>query len=287
MLIKFIASFVAANFILQQQSISAGTFCDVSGDSWSYSETVDWTTHKRVITSNYCPNHYSVCQSESCAGQATLSMVQNVTFELPLYPDFLSEPIDTTCMNGALGIALNGVPIEGISAGISTCVEPSALGYSAVGRSSCPIKGENDGVLYCGDSVIKYGSVLDKCGGFADGSGTYRYIFSPVCLETQLRAQSYNETDSTGGTHSPQVGWALDGFPVYGPLGVDGIQMLPCDSVAGGALSPYCLDSCRGLRASLPAIDSFRYRYYLAGAHATGACSSTVRRIALKYPIFR
>ena len=90
------------------------------------------------------------------------------------------------------------------------------------------------------------------CGGSADSKGVYNYRIPPSCLLTQLQESKV--------LHSPQVGWALDGFPVYGPLGPDGITMEPCENFVGTfgdstwlsqqtTASMYCLDACNGLYA--------------------------------------
>ena len=46
------------------------------------------------------------------------------------------------------------------------------------------------------------------------------YHVAPSCLLRQL--------NQTAGTHSPQVGWMADGFPLYGPLGPTGEAMRRC-----------------------------------------------------------
>lgn len=50
------------------------------------------------------------------------------------------------------------------------------------------------------------GVSFDNCLGHPDQSGEYHHHVSPSCL--------YNQTDSTH--HSPIIGYAFDGFPVYG-----------------------------------------------------------------------
>lgn len=62
---------------------------------------------------------------------------------------------------------------------------------------------------------------------------------------------------------SPQLGWALDGFPVYGPRGPKGVFMRRCG--LPGAHPTLCLDYCNGLEASLPGIDNYLYRYFMPG----------------------
>jgi FtsP/CotA-like multicopper oxidase with cupredoxin domain len=106
-----------------------------------------------------------------------------------------------------------------------------------------------------------------------------------------------NNSASTPVRVSPQIGWALDGFPIYGPYGPHGQLMRPCGS--RGAHPIICLDECNGFKASLPGVvtlskfdrskhenedlrvelawgDGFSYRYYMSGPTASGECSAVV-----------
>ncbi len=68
--------------------------------------------------------------------------------------------------------------------------------------------------------------VLDACGGHPQSNGVYHYhALSTACL---------NDTHDTDG-HSGLVGYAFDGFGVYGPDGVGGNQLQDSD-----------LDACHG-----------------------------------------
>ena len=70
---------------------------------------------------------------------------------------------------------------------------------------------------------------FDSCFGHQPGSGEYHHHVQPVCLRAQL--QDNVEVVSTGRTgaiyrekpsgwkHSPILGWAFDGYPIYGPYG--------------------------------------------------------------------
>ena len=101
---------------------------------------------------------------------------------------------------------------------------------------TCSLMGENDAVQDCGDVVPQEGIYYDKCGGRADDDGIYHYKIAPSCLITQLQSRQEKETiimpqgsdtafimmtNATKlvdlGQHSPQIGWAMDGFPIYGP----------------------------------------------------------------------
>jgi uncharacterized protein (TIGR03437 family) len=76
-----------------------------------------------------------------------------------------------------------------------------------------------------------YGELLtfDACVGHQPGTGQYHYHANPLCLRWQLNdnlefvrnsrtGPHYVET--TGAPHhSPILGWALDGYPIYGPYG--------------------------------------------------------------------
>jgi hypothetical protein len=57
--------------------------------------------------------------------------------------------------------------------------------------------------------------VQDSCDGHPQISGVYHYHALPRCLKT-----------GSSGSHSKRIGWALDGFPIYGPRGEGGEYML-------------------------------------------------------------
>lgn len=74
-----------------------------------------------------------------------------------------------------------------------------------------------------------YGELLtfDSCLGHQPGNGQYHYHASPQCLRAELNdnlqtvrssrtGATYIEL-STGWHHSPILGWAPDGYPIYGP----------------------------------------------------------------------
>jgi uncharacterized protein (TIGR03437 family) len=76
-----------------------------------------------------------------------------------------------------------------------------------------------------------YGEALtfDSCLGHQPNNGQYHYHATPICLRAQLgdnvvtlrtsrTGSAYAELTS-GLHHSPILGWALDGYPIYGPYG--------------------------------------------------------------------
>ncbi len=56
--------------------------------------------------------------------------------------------------------------------------------------------------------------VQDSCDGHPQISGVYHYHALPRCLKTGSKK-----------AHSKRIGWALDGFPIYGPRGEGGEYM--------------------------------------------------------------
>ena len=57
------------------------------------------------------------------------------------------------------------------------------------------------------------------------------------------------------------IGWAFDGFPIYGPHGPGGDLIYPCSHLSANNAS--CLDECGG--TGQYEIDGFLYHYHLVG----------------------
>lgn len=65
---------------------------------------------------------------------------------------------------------------------------------------------------------------VDPCGGHAGFQNDYHYHRVPSCL-----------VDDAPGAHSPQIGYALDGYPLYGRYGEDGSPPADLDECQGHA----------------------------------------------------
>lgn len=186
------------------------------------------TTHRlRKITATGCPNHLTTHDA----------VKQDWTFKVPAFPHFDDKfsvsKVDLSATALPAGVAFNGVAIRSTYAGVGTTSRFN-------------------------NAVTAHGSQFDSCGGFANEDGLYCYHVPPTCLLEQL------PNAGTSGKHSPQVGWAIDGFPVYGPLGPSGTRMLPC--AHSDAHPTICLDECNGYSAELgDEVDAFKYRYYVSG----------------------
>ena len=204
--------------------------CDPDGNSFFYREFVDIASGKRTIFTTTCPNHFSDCQATDCAdlNRSSRALPAEKTYEVPLFPKFAASAKNVSCYDSSVGVALNGVALGSYSSSSSGCV--AVVSTAALGQ-------------------------IDKCGGYADETdGLYRYQAPPSCLISQLEPLGNR-------SHGQQIGWAMDGFPIYSNRGPSGVAMGLCGSKTSTAEAP-CLDSCRGFYGTLPTVDNFLYRYY-------------------------
>ena len=84
-----------------------------------------------------------------------------------------------------------------------------------------------------------------------------------------------NCQDSGSSAHSPQIGWAADGFPIYGPRGPSGTMMKTCTVTGGTYGTAICTDACGGYYKDDGSIDQFKYRYYMQGPYNDGLSCNT------------
>jgi len=123
---------------------------------------------------------------------------------------------------GPIGVALNGIPFYNQ--------------YNAEGQDAVRLE------------------VFDSCCGHPDPGGRYHYHKFPVCVKSPFK--------DTAGKHSPLVGYAFDGYGIYGPRGEHGKP-------------PTDLDECNGHS------DSERGYHYHATAeypYVVGAYRGVVER---------
>jgi len=88
--------------------------------------------------------------------------------------------------------------------------------------------GQGDGI-WLRNAYFGEAQTFDLCTGHQPGSGQYHYHANPICLRGQLndntevarkaRAGIIYKEKAAPWTHSPILGWAFDGFPIYGPYG--------------------------------------------------------------------
>jgi hypothetical protein len=99
----------------------------------------------------------------------------------------------TTCGLGAIGVWSNGVSIYNPKDGFYWNTSTSSF----VG---------GPGGTWTRNALVYEGVSFDNCLGHPNVTGEYHHHVNPKCL--------YDDTDSTH--HSPIIGYAFDGFPIYG-----------------------------------------------------------------------
>jgi hypothetical protein len=67
--------------------------------------------------------------------------------------------------------------------------------------------------------------VFDECCGHPDPLGRYHYHIYPRCVHTSFKDEP--------GKHSPLIGYAFDGYAIYGPNGEDGKPPTDLDECNG------------------------------------------------------
>ncbi len=136
------------------------------------------------------------------SGNPNRIRVQDFHFKIPLVPKY--SPEITRVPMGPIGTAINGVVFfNPFEMGGMNAVE----GYSEVW--------------------------LDSCCGHPQQHGVYHYHKYPSCVKSPF--------PDDGERHSPILGFAWDGFPVYGPYESDGVM-------AKDLTGAQALDVCNGHR---------------------------------------
>jgi len=251
---------------------ATGQACNADGSSATYTETITSSqgVDRRRIQSAGCPNHESyctgkpankpTCDEEGLKGGGTEATDQGLDVEVPANPKLLDADAWAAVLADAATIPA-GTATEGSTSsldcemgGIAYALNGVVFYSGAVGNKMldppCP-------QLDIYDATAEWIS-FDCCSGHSSGTGGYHYHFPPSCLI----AQANKEAPITGG-HSAQIGWAQDGFPIYGPLGPGGVEIRNCG--ATGAHATYCQDKCGGYEGELSDVDNFKYRYYITG----------------------
>lgn len=118
-------------------------------------------------------------------------------WRIPLEPRIAETPTQVT--DGPVGVAVNGVPI-----------------FNPCKQGGC----QNGDVKALGE--------LDVCNGHAGRADDYHYHAAPVCLMAGKAASHWD-------THP--IGWALDGFGIFGFNDADG-KPATRDAVCGGNTNP-------------------------------------------------
>ena len=154
---------------------------------------------------------------------------RKLTSKIPRNPVAVSNPIVVAQQvgQGPVGVLVNGVTIANLGDGSGY---DTALAKDA-GVTGGGIPG-NQSDVWIRNATGAEGPILDSGFGHPAPDGGYHYHASPRALRYQLgdnltlvpggastpQIDTYIE-NTTNLHHSPIIGWAYDGFPIYGPYG--------------------------------------------------------------------
>ena len=219
--------------------------------------------NERVIKANGVPQH-QVGQFPNRGNPHSIS-VQDYEFEVPANPEYRGSRTDVGLRN--FGVAVNGVPFD-----------PSAAEWYKGWRGS-------DWRYEALSGAVPLG--VDENFAHVQPTGAYHYHGLPWGLLKRLKVSK--------SSHSPLIGWAADGFPIYALYGyanakntAGGIKLLKSSYQVkkgerpGGFSAPEGqydgtfvpdyefvksagdLDECNGANVSTPEFPKGTYAYFLS-----------------------
>ena len=170
-----------------------------------------------------CTDSHAIIESDTYPDHEKMTGIVGTNEQVPVPADYaapilLSPTLGTTPLtrDAALGVAINGVQI---------------YDYTGGGEMS-----QADLAHHQAQHDTLHTKQLDVCGGHAGRGDDYHYHVKPSCMIDRMA----NVGDDA------IIGWAFDGFPIYGDNNPD-----------GSVISEGDLDVCNGQLD-----DTFGYRYH-------------------------
>jgi hypothetical protein len=239
------AIFYAAQAATTARSIS--TVDAIKGAKWNTTVKLTYSKTSVIMQPNGIPNHpraayYAVPQRNVVVPDATSAVVvkdptkaQTYKFTIPTTPQYSKTTTKTSL--GSIGVIISG-----------------AVLYN-------PFEGDNKTVAMANNFTITNSngitaSFVDKCAGHpTPNAGAYHYHGLSNCVTSKV--------DKTG-KPSHVMGFALDGFPIYGDRDIKGML-----------ITAKHLDACNGINSPTPEFPKGIYHYVLlatADVHSSIVC---------------
>ena len=237
--------FYAAQATTTAQSIS--TVSAIKGAKWNATVKLTYSKTSVIMQPDGIPNHprdayYAVPNAGVVVPDATTANIvadptkaQTYKFTIPTTPKYSKTTTKTSL--GSIGVIISGTvlynPFEGD--GKTVAMASNFTITNSAGMSA---------------------SFVDKCAGHpTPNSGAYHYHGLSSCVSSKV--------DKTG-KPSHVIGFALDGFPIYGDREIKGKQITAKN-----------LDACNGINSATPEFPKGIYHYVLlatADVHSSIAC---------------
>jgi hypothetical protein len=170
-------------------------------DDIKCSVTIVFNSNKLIVKTTGIPNHDLESGIGCCASE------QSREWSLPLNPIAVEKDNYTMAPDrGPVAVAVNGAAIYGPEEGPGG--DAVALEYGKFEEDRQPIE-------------------LGICGGHSGPGGEYHYHYDANCIHWHPDTSSgedskdYNIDKLDKSEHSPVIGFAFDGYPIYGFFGFD------------------------------------------------------------------
>jgi hypothetical protein len=203
--------------------------------AWNPTVKISYSGSSIILQPTGIPNHarddfYAVPNGQVVVPDSTTAFVmkdptkaQNYRFTIPATPKYASKVTATSL--GSIGVMVSG----------------AVLYNPFEGDGKTPAMSNNFTIT---DSSGITASFVDKCTGHPiPGSGAYHYHGLPSCITTKVDKIS---------KPSRIIGFALDGFPIYGDRDIKGKQVTVKN-----------LDRCNGVYSPTPEFPKGIYHYVL------------------------
>jgi hypothetical protein len=151
--------------------------------------TVSFDADSLIIHAHGLPNHPTGKFPQPGHGNPNFIQEYNATYYLPLNPQVNPRHAAMTDRdsNRALPMGPTGVAVNGV-----VFFNPFDAG------------------------MMDATDMMDQCCGHPNQDGQYHYHKYPICVNSPW--------NDDGTAHSPLIGWAFDGFPIYGPYESKGVM---------------------------------------------------------------
>ena len=237
--------FTTAHAAITPKSVATSTA--IKAASWNPTVKLTYSKSSVLMQPTGIPNHardayYAVPNAGVVVPDATTANIikdptkaQTYNFTIPTTPKYSSKVTNTSL--GSIGVMISG-----------------AVLYN-------PFEGDGKTVAMANNFTITNSagitaSFVDKCAGHpTPNNGAYHYHGLPNCVTAKV--------DKTG-KPSHIIGFALDGFPIYGDRDTKGKQITAKN-----------LDQCNGVISATPEFQKGIYHYVLLGtadARSSIAC---------------
>jgi hypothetical protein len=198
-----------------------GNSTPINETTFANVQTVQYSNNWVYVTATGVPSYIT---GPFMDGNPSLATSQNAIFKMPLNPTQNTGTLTNTT-GGNIGIFVNGVALFDYRDGVAWNSNSNSLCGGLPGMSPCP-GGPGASFSWNRDAIRAEKAGFD-CSKGHPAMGNYHHHQNPSAFKLDLTvisnvcdlydADGLYVIDST--VHSPLIGYAYDGFPIYGAYG--------------------------------------------------------------------